>query len=208
MKKIISLLVLTVFTTCLVSAKPKTSERALWRSAKKFAKELTADGWKTNSSKGLREAIYEHYLALNDEKNRELVASVEGSVNVKTVNAAKQWAHNNAVTTYAQTAATFVKGRIASEISGGLKDNPSLDNFYAAYENLVSKEISGELTPSISIYREGKKGNIEYRIYYLVNEEKASESRIRAMKNALIESEIARMNAEQITKFVQEGFDF
>ena len=109
--------------------------------------------------------------------------------------------------TYAQTAATFVKGRIASEISGGLKNNPALDNFYAAYENLVSKEISGELTPSISIYRESKRGNIEYRIYFLVNEAKASESRIRAMKNALIESEVARMNAEQITKFVQEGFD-
>ncbi len=207
MKKIISLLVLVLCTISLVSAQPRTSDKALWRKAKKFAKELTADGWKTNSSKGLDVAVYEHYIALNDEKNKELIANVEGNVNVKTVNAAKQWAHNNAVMTYAQTAATFVRGRIASEIAGGLKDNPALDNFYAAYENLVSKEISGELTPSISIYRETKKGNIEYRIYYLVNEDKASESRIRAMKNALIESEIARMNAEQITKFVQEGFD-
>ena len=93
-------------------------------------------------------------------------------------------------------------------LAGGLKDNPNLDNFYAAYENLVSKEISGELTPSISIYRENKRGNIEYRIYYLVNEDKALESRIRAMKNALVESEVARMNAEQISKFIKEGFDF
>ena len=156
----------------------------------------------------MRETIFEHYLALQDDKNKELIANVEGGVNIKTINAAKQWAHNNAVVTYAQAASTFVKGRIAAEVAGGLKDNPNLDNFYAAYENLVSKEISGELTPSISIYRENKRGNIEYRIYYLVNEDKALESRIRAMKNALVESEVARMNAEQISKFIKEGFDF
>ena len=208
MNRIISFLALTICAICFAYAQPKTSERALWKSAKKYAKELTSDGWKTNSSKGLREAVYEHYLALNDDTNKELIANVEGGVNVKTINAAKQWAHNNAVITYAQTAATFVKGRIASEVGGGLNGNPALDNFYAAYENLVSKEISGELVPSVSIYRENKNGNIEYRIYYLVNEKKAMESRIRAMKNALIESEVARMNAEQISKFVQEGFDF
>ena len=208
MKRIISLFLIAVRAIGIASAQPKTTNKALWRTAKKFAKELSADGWKTNSSKGLQVAVYEHYLALNDEQNKELIANVEGNVNVKTINAAKQWAHNNAIMSYAQTAATFVKGRIASEVAGGLKGNPALDNFYAAYENLVSKEIAGELTPSISIYRETKKGNIEYRIYFLVNEEKASESRIRAMKAALIESEVARMNAEQITKFVQEGFDF
>ncbi len=208
MKRIISVLLLSICALSIASALPKTTNRALWRSAKKFAKELTAEGWQTNSSKGLQEAVYEHYLALNDEKNKELIANVEGSINVKTINAAKQWAHNNALILYAQTAATYVRGRIASEVAGGLKGNPALDNFYAAYENLVSKEIAGELTPSISIFRKDKKGNIEYRIYYIVNEEKASESRIRAMKAALIESEVARMNAEQITKFVQEGFDF
>ena len=208
MKRIISLFLIAVCAISIVSAQPTNTNKALWRTAKKFAKELSTDGWKTNSSKGLQVAVYEHYLALNDEQNKELIANVEGNVNVKTINAAKQWAHNNAIMSYAQTAATFVKGRIASEVAGGLKGNPALDNFYAAYENLVSKEIAGELTPSISIYRETKKGNIEYRIYFLVNEEKASESRIRAMKAALIESEVARMNAEQITKFVQEGFDF
>lgn len=207
MKKIISLFVLAFCATSLVFAQPKNSDKALWKRSKKFAKELKAEGWRTHSSTGLREEIYEHYLALKDDTNKELVASVEGNINVKTINAAKQWAHNNAIMTYAQTAATFIKGRIASEISGGLENNPALDNFYAAYERLVSKEISGELTPSISIYREDENGNIEYRIYYLINESKAIESRIRAMKNALIESEIARMNAEQITQFVQEGFD-
>ena len=208
MKRIFTLVALSLCSLCILSAQPKNTNKALWRNAKKFAKELTAEGWKINSSKGLEVAVYEHYLALNDDKNKELVSNVEGSVNVKTINAAKQWAHNNALTSYAQTASTYVKGRIASEVGGGLQGNPALDNFYAAYENLVSKEISGELLPSVSIYREGKKGNIEYRIYFLVNEEKASESRIRAMKAALIESEVARMNAEQITKFVQEGFDF
>lgn len=207
MKRIISLFILMLCTVSIVLAQPKTSDKALWKKAKRFAKELTSDGWHIDSSESLADALYEHYQALRDVNNKELIARVEGVVNVKTINAAKQWTYNNAVTTYAQTAATFVKGRIASELAGGLGGNPALDNFYAAYENLVSKEINGELTPSVSIYREDKKGNIEYRIYFLINENKALESRIRAMKNALIESEVARMNAEQITRFVQEGFD-
>lgn len=208
MRRFILLVALAVCTTSVISAQPKTSDKALWRNAKKYAKELQSDGWKVNSSKTLDIVVYEHYLALKDDNNKELVANVEGSVNVKTINAAKQWAHNNAVMTYAQTAAAFVKGRITSEIAGGLKNNPALDNFYAAYENLVSKEVSGELTPSISIYRDGKRGNVEYRIYFLVNEAKALEGRLRAMKNAFIESEMARENAEQIAEFVREGFDF
>ena len=69
MKKIFSLFVLLLCTISIIYAQPKTSDRALWKKAKKFAKELTADGWKTNSSKGLEIAVYEHYLALNDEKN-------------------------------------------------------------------------------------------------------------------------------------------
>lgn len=208
MKKLVSLFVLAICALGIAFAQPKSSDKALWKNAKRFEKELKADGWKTNSSKDLRTAIYEHYIALKDENNKELIASVEGNINVKTVNAAKQWAHNNAIITYAQTATTIVRGRIAAEIAGGLENNPALDNFYAAYERLVSKEISGELIPSLSIYRENQNGNIEYRIFYLVNESKASESRVRAMRNALIESEVARMNAEEITKFVKDGFDF
>ena len=207
MKKII---VFCAFCTLLAGcgiAKQQTSDRALMKEARSFAKELKHDGWKVNSSRSLETLLFDHYVALQDKNNRELVANVEGDINVKTINAARQWAMNNAAISYAQEAGTYVRGRIGSEVSGGLKDNPSLDNFYAAYESLVAKEISGELQTSVAIYREAGNGSIEYRIYFIVNEEAASQARIRALQNALLESEAARMNAEEISKFVREGFE-
>ena len=207
MKRFIFFCILgTLLFGCGVS-KQQTSDRALMKEAQSFAKELKHDGWKVNSSRSLETLLFDHYVALQDKNNRELVANVEGDVNVKTINAARQWAMNNAAISYAQEAGTYVRGRIGSEVGGGLKGNPALDNFYAAYENLVAKEISGELQTSVSIYRELGNGSIEYRIYFIVNEEAASQARIRALQNALLESEAARMNAEEISKFVREGFE-
>lgn len=204
------ILVFCAFCTLLAgcgTVKQQTSDRALMKEAQSFAKELEHDGWKVNSSRSLETLLFDHYVALQDKNNRELVANVEGDINVKTINAARQWAMNNAAISYAQEAETYVRGRVGSEVSGGLKDNPSLDNFYAAYESLVAKEISGELQTSVAIYRKTSNGSIEYRIYFIVNEEAASQARIRALQNALLESEAARMNAEEISKFVREGFE-
>jgi hypothetical protein len=49
-------------------------------------------------------------------------------------------------------------------------------------------------------------GNLDVRVYYIINEDNASKARMRAMELAMQESELARKNAERISQFVQEAF--
>lgn len=188
-------------------AQPKTSDKSIWKQSKKIAKELKKQGWKIDGSKTMEEAFFYHKQKLLDENNQELIANVVGQTNVRTLNQAQRWAIVNAATSYATQAKTMIVGRITSEVGGALmQDMGSPDDFYAAYENRVATELQGELKPSICIYREKKDGGLDYKIYYLVNEESASKARMRAMERAIQESEFARANAERISEFVREGF--
>ena len=115
--------------------------------------------------------------------------------------------------TYAQTAGSYVKGRIVSDLAvDGIDTNAEFEHFYAAYERLVEKEIKGEMRESFSVIRKvgvnKQTGNDEFemQIYYIVNESAASKARIRAFENAMRESEAAQKYAKQVSDFVQDGF--
>ncbi len=188
-------------------AQPKTSDKAIWKQAQKKAKELTKQGWKVDGSKTLDVMLFDHYKKLQDQNNQELIANVVGQTNIRTLNQAQRWAIVNAATSYATQAKMMVVGRVTSEVGGAaIQDLGSPDDFYAAYESRVATELQGELKQSISVYREKKDGGLEYKIFYLVNEESASKARMRAMERAIQESEFARANAERISDFVREGF--
>ena len=207
MKKILLFAMSLIVAVCAV-AQPKTTDKALWKQAKKKAKELTKEGWKIDGSKTLEAVLFNHYKKLLDEQNQELVSNVVGQTNIKSLNQAQRWAIVNAATSYATQAKTVIMGRVAAEVGATIADVGSPDNFYAAYENLVKAEIEGELKPSVCLYREKKDGGqFDYKIFYIVNEDAASKARIRAMENAVRESEFARLNADRISKFVREGFE-
>ena len=207
MKKLLLLVMALFVASVAVVAQPKTSEKALWKQAKKQAKTMAKEGWKVDGSQPMENCLYNHLFKLSDPNYQEVVATVSGSTTVKTVNQGKQWARNMANQSYAKDASTVVKGRITGESGAGIDGAPSVDNFYEAYEALVYKSIQGELKMSFGVYRETKEGTIEYIGYYTVNEEEASKARIKAMQNAMKESEFARKHAEEIGKFVQAGFN-
>ncbi len=207
MKKLLLLVMALFVASVAVVAQPKTSEKALWKQAKKQAKTMAKEGWKVDGSQPMENCLYNHLVKLSDPNYQEVVATVSGSTTVRTVNQGKQWARNMANQSYAKDASTVVKGRIMGESGAGIDGAPSVDNFYEAYEALVYKSIQGELKMSFGVYRETKEGTIEYIGYYTVNEEEASKARIKAMQNAMKESEFARKHAEEIGKFVQQGFD-
>ena len=206
MKKLMMVAMALIVACSAVMAQPKTSDKALWKQAQKKAKSLTKEGWKIDGSKTMEAVLFDHYKKLNDETNQELVANVIGQTNVTTLNQAQRWAIVNAATSYATQARMMVVGRITSEVGGALADIGSPDDFYAAYESRVATELQGELKQSVCLYREKQDGKIDYKIFYLVNEESASKARIRAMERAMVESEFARANAERISQFVREGF--
>ena len=115
---------------------------------------------------------------------------------------------NNACLTYAQSAGSYIKGRVMSDMAGdGVDVEGEMDNFYAAYERLVEKEIRGEMDESYSIIRENGDGTFEMQTYFIVNESAASKARIRAMEEAAKESAAAQKYATQISEFVKEGFE-
>ncbi len=206
MRKVLVFAILSLFMAGSISAQPKNSDKALWKSAKKMAKEFASDGWKVDGSRTLEELIFIHRQKLLNEDNQELVGNVIGNTSARTVNQGQQWAATNASILYAKKAKQMVAGRITAEIGAQANQTSSVDSFYDAYESRVIKEINGELKKSFSLYREKKDGGIDYKAFYIVNEESASNARIRAMELALKESEFSRLNAERISEFVREAF--
>ena len=206
MKKLISLMLLCVLSISTVVAQPKNSDKGLWKTAKKEAKNLQKEGWKVDGSMPLENLLFNHYKKLADSNNQELIGNVIGNTSVQTLNQGQQWAASIVCVSYAKQAGQTVKGRLVSEVGAGVAGGPSADSFYEGYESKVEKEIQGEIKKSFSLYREKENGGIDYKAYYIVNEDDAHKARMRAMQMAMEESEFARANAERISEFVQEVF--
>lgn len=205
MKKLFIVAVLLVAVFANVVAQPKNTEKFLWKTAKKAADELRSEGWKVDGSMPLENLLFNHYQKLTDTNYQELIGNVVGNTSVTTLNQGQQWAASMACVTYAKSAGQTVRGRLVSEVGAGLSGGPSADSFYEAYESKVEKEIQGEIKRSFSLFREKKGGHLDYKAYYVVNEENAHKARIRAMQMAVAESEFARANAEKISEFVRKG---
>ena len=88
----------------------------------------------------------------------------------------------------------------------GTDGEGEFDHFYAAYERLVEKGIKGEMEESFTVIREMAPGLYEFQTFFIVSESAASKARIRAMENAMKESDAAKKHATVISEFVKEGF--
>lgn len=205
MKRIIAMFVVGVMLIASASAQPNTSDKKLWKTAQKKAKEMTSAGWLVDGSMPLENLLFKHYQKLNEDGNQEVVGNVVGNTSVTTLNQGQQWAATMAAISYSKQAGQTIRGRLTAEVGAGLNGGPAADSFYEGYESFVEKEIQGELVRSFAVYRTKEDGGIEYRCYYIVNEDEAHQARIRAMQRAMEESEFARANAERISEFVREG---
>ena len=168
-------------------------------------KEYKADNWKLGaSSRTIEVALLEHYEKLGaSEHNKEFVGEVS---QCQSINVCKQFALTNALNRYATLASGHVKGRVETMMRADANlPQVEMDKFIAAYENLVKAEVGGVLTESYSIVKENGQ-NREYKTFFILNEETAMTARKRAMERSLLETKIAIREAEEISKFVNEGF--
>ena len=111
---------------------------------------------------------------------------------------------NSATISYAQEAGSSLRGRILTDISAdGTGGDAEFEHFYGAFEREVTKEIKGEMAESFSVIRDNGNGTYEIQSFYIVSESAASKARIRALDNALKESEAAQRHAEKISAFVR-----
>lgn len=206
MKKYVCIsLLLLLCSSIVVCGQNRQLEKASNKMYKGKMKEYNREGWKlAGSSKTLEVALLEHYEKLKDPKNEELVGEVS---QCKSLNVCKQAAYNNALITYANLAGSTLKGRVVSDLNvDQSSEEGEFDKMYAAYERLVQQEVKGILTESYAIVKE-KGGTKQYKVFFLVNEEKASVARLRALERAAQESAAAQKYATKIADFVRKGFD-
>lgn len=207
MRKIIMFLLAFCLAVPVVEAQNKALEKELKKEYKDRKKELKKGRWEIfGTSRSADVILLKHFDKLNTlgDDAKEVVGIAS---KFKSKNVGKQMAMNNACLTYAQSAGSHVKGRVMSDMAGdGVDADSEMDNFYAAYERLVEKEIKGEMEESYSIIRNNGDGTFEMQTYFIVNESAASKARIRAMEEAAKESAAAQKYANQISEFVKEGF--
>ncbi len=207
MKKVVFMCVLWLLGGCMMSvcAQNRLLERETSKMYKAKIKEYKKTGWKlAGSSKTLEVALLEHYEKMKDPQNVELVGEVS---QCKSLNVCKQAAYNNALITYANLAGSTLKGRVVSDLNVDQSDEEGeFDKMYAAYERLVQQEVKGILTESYAIVKE-RGDSKQYKVFFLVNEEKASLARMRALERAAKETEMAQKYATKIADFVRKGFE-
>lgn len=207
MKKIIYALLALAFILPSVANAKTPLEKAREKAYKEKLKEYKKEGWKPLGSKTLELVLLEHYdkLAQLGSNGHE----VEGiSTRTQSINTGKQMAINNAVITYGQEAGSTLQGRVIADMSAnGVDTSAEFENFMAAYERLVEKEIRGEMVPSYTIMKENSDGSVQIRTYFIIEENQAQKARLRALKQAMQDSKVAADHAEQISNFVRQGFD-
>lgn len=210
MKKIIIFLLAAFLVVPAAEAQSKALLKAQKKEYKQKMKEYKKGKWQLfASSRSLEVALLTHYEKLNSLGD-DAYEVVGVAPRFKSKNIGHQEAVNNACITYAQQAGSTLKGRIVSDMaSNGNDTSAEFDHFYGAYERLVEKEIKNEMRESYSIIRliDKEKGEYEMQTFFIVDESAATRARIRAMENALQESEAAQKYAEKVSQFVQEGFE-
>ena len=185
----------------------KQMQKALDKEYKSKMAEFKKEGWKLDAtSRSIEVTLLTHISKLAEDNNKEFYGAVS---QCQSINVCRQFALNNAINRYATLASGDVKGRIdammRADASAGMSQ-VEMDKFIAAYENLVKAEVGGVLTESYSVVKD--KGNAkEYRTYFILNEEKAGAARKRALERSLLETKMAAKEAEEISRFVNEGFN-
>lgn len=180
-------------------------KKAREKQFKEKKKEYKRDGWKlVGTSRSIDVALLEYYEKLNSGENQELVGEVSSC---KSINVCKQVATNNALVAYANLAGSIVRGRVGSDAGVNQTDGSGeFDHFYAAYERLVQAEVkNGVVKEGYAIIRKNGDSN-EYKMFFIVNEDAASQARLRALERAAKETALAQENAQKISEFVREGF--
>lgn len=211
MKKVFLVQIILMLFACSVTTNAQSDkkyQKALDKVYKTRYKELKKDGWKVSgTSLTLEVALMKHMRALkSDEKNRELVTTVSMC---KSLNVCKATALNNALVEYAQKAASYVRGRVVSDMfnNSSAEVPEEFDKLYAGFERLVSGEIKGEVEFDFAVEKDNAGGGKSYQAFFLVNEENASKARLRALQRAFEETKIAQEYANQVANFVREGFE-
>ena len=177
----------------------KSEKKAMKAKLKEFKKE----GWKIfGSTSTIDLALEKHMIKLQSEDAIE-VPGIASSF--KSKNVGKQMALNSAMTYYASTMDSEIKGKVVSDMQGdGEFSETEFEKFYAAFKRSVETTIKDELKESFSIIRDKGNGTSEMQTFFIVDKHAASQARVRALEQAGKESVAAQLYAKVVQKFIEE----
>lgn len=203
MKKIIMLLMAFCLMAPMANAElSKKDMKRIEKAAKTKAKELKKEGFTIMGSLTLQDALVKHYTALEEGLDEQM-----GNGHAKSKNNGRQMCLTNALAEFSSKAMSQIKGRSLTD-SYGEEVNPDKEpefaRFYAAYERLTQKEIKGELQESFTVMKEQPDGTFEFRMYMLLDADKAYNLRQKALRDAAEESNLAKIYADQLSNFISK----
>lgn len=179
----------------------KSAEKAIKKEVSTKMKELKKGKWEVfDTSHSMERALWKHYEKL--EKGEDKVFDMIGYATAKSKNLASTAALASACNRYATQASTRVIGKLISELeNNGTNNNEDLEKFRATFLSEVEKDIRGDLHLSFGVIRKDEtNGSYEVQVYYIVDQEAASRSRLRALEIAEKETQFS----ENIKKIVKE----
>lgn len=203
MKKLIMLLMaLCIIAPAAMADLTPKQEKICNKNAKDRAKQLKKEGYTIMGSLPLEDALYKHFAKMEMGATEEI-----GNGHSKSKNNGRQMCLTSAMSEYSSKAVSQIKGRNVTDSYGNEVDtenDPEFARFYAAYERLTQKEIKGELQESFTVVKENPDGSYDFRMFMLVDENKALARRQKALKDAAAESQLAQDYAKQVSEFVNE----
>ena len=194
---------MAAFILSVVPASAQELSKSEKKSMKAKIKEFKKEGWKIfGSTSSIEFALEKHLLKLQSEDAIE-VPGIASSF--KSKNVGKQMALNSAMTYYASTMDSEIKGKVVSDMQGdGEFSETEFEKFYAAFKRSVQTTIKDELKESFSIIRDKGNGTSEMQTFYAVDKKAASQARVRALEQAGKESVAAQLYAKVVQKFIEE----
>lgn len=209
MKKTLLLIIASIFMMTEANAQSAYAKQLAKERKKEYKtamKQLKSEKWKPlQVGRSVEVLLLEYYSKLESLGEKGYSLTGEGKVGVKS--SGEALTYNNASYKYAQLCGEKIKGRMLRDMASNEANiQNDFSNFYTAYETLVEKEIKGELKASFTVYRELPEGGYEFQTYFIIDEDAATNARVRAYENAARESEAARRYADKVAKFVRDGF--
>ena len=202
MKKII-MFVMAAFMLSVIPATAQELSKSEKKSLKAKVKEFKKEGWKIfGSTSTLDYALERHMIKMQSDDAIEIPGIASS---FKSKNVGKQMALNSAMTYYASSMDSEIKGKVVSDMQGdGEFSETEFEKFYAAFKRSVESTIKDELKESFSIIRDKGNGISEMQTFFIVDKNAASKARVRALEQAAKESEAAEKYAKGIEKYINE----
>ncbi len=170
------------------------------KTAKKTAKTLAKDGWRTDGGHRTIESYLLKYYEIETE-NELIIGRSSDQGNEKI---AKNAARRDAIREFIELAGTEMKG-VGNELEGML-DKKTIDNLTTASISKFSGKAENEISVSFVLYKTQADGNISCQSYCYINKKKYENLKQEAFKEAINEAEGVKNYNQKVQEIIDAQF--